>query len=269
MPERHVPEGGRSGLRVVVADDERPARRFLTGLLGQCPGVTVSGEAASGDEALDLIASTKPDLALLDLRMPGCDGFDVVRQLPPALLPLVAFVTAFDDFAVEAFELNAIDYLLKPPDLARVRRTIERAQRRLSDADSAEVRASVLARAAVDCQGAARHSYLDRVPVRLRDEIVLLPVRQIAYLESEAELLHLHTVSKERYTIAHRLHALEGRLDPRRFVRLGRGLVANLEVITRVCPLPGGTMTATLANGVQLSVSRIQARLLRDRVLSI
>ena len=101
-------------LKVIVADDERPARRFLTSLLKSSDAVQLVGEAASGEEAIALIRSERPDLALLDLQMPEVGGLEVVRRTPKRIMPLVAFVTAFDDFAVEAFELNAIDYLLKP-----------------------------------------------------------------------------------------------------------------------------------------------------------
>ena len=256
-------------LRVVVADDERPARRFLVSLLKDCDGVQICGEAASGDEAIELIERVRPDLALLDLQMPEVGGLDVVRRVPADRLPLVAFVTAFDDFAIEAFELNAIDYVLKPAERSRVQATLDRARQRLQRTEPPGVRAAALASAAATYEQSARRPYLERVPVRRRDEVVILSVRQIAFVESEGELLHITTVANERYTLTHRLHALEARLDPRRFVRLGRGTLANLDLISRVSPMPGGTYTATLSNGHQLAVSRIQSRILRDTLLKL
>lgn len=256
-------------LRVVVADDERPARRFLTGLLKGCAGVEVVGEAASGEEAIELIERTHPDLALLDLQMPEVGGLDVVRRLPAARLPLVAFVTAFDDFAVEAFELNAIDYVLKPAQKERLNATLDRVRERLRRPEPAEARAAALANAAATYERVERRLYLERVPVRKREEVVILPVRQIAFVVAEGELLHLTTLANERYTITHRLHALEARLDPRRFVRLNRGTLANVDLITKLSPMPGGTYTATLSNGHQLPVSRIQSRVLRDSLLKL
>ncbi len=122
-------------LRVVVADDERPARLFLLGLLRGTPDVEVVGEAADGAEAVALIERTRPDLALLDLQMPEVDGLGVVRLLRRDALPLVAFVTAYDQYAVQAFELNAVDYLLKPVDAPRLRHTLTRAHDRLERAD--------------------------------------------------------------------------------------------------------------------------------------
>jgi DNA-binding LytR/AlgR family response regulator len=204
-------------LRVLVADDERPARRFLVNLLKTCPGVELVGEVGTGEEAIALIALQRPDLALLDLQMPELGGLDVVRRLPADVLPLVAFVTAFEDFAIEAFELNAIDHL----------------------------------------------------PVRQRSEVIILPVKQIASIVSEAELLHITTLGRERYTITYRLHLLEVRLDPRRFVRLARGTLANIDCITKISPMPGGTYVATLSNGQELQVSRIQSRVLRETLLKL
>lgn len=254
-------------LRVVLADDERPARRFLINLLKTFPEVEVVGEAASGTEAIDLIESLKPDLVLLDLNMPEAGGLDVARLVKAGATPSIAFVTAYDEFAVQAFELNAIDYLLKPVERERLATTIDRARTR-AEATASE-RASGLTAASAALDSAARRSYLERIPVRRRDETVILPVRQIASVVAEGELLHLTTVANERFTISHRLHALESRLDPRRFVRLSRGTLAAVDQIQKVSPMPGGTYQVQMANGQTLAVSRIQARVLRDTLLRI
>lgn len=256
-------------LRVIVADDERPARRFLTGLLKTIEGVQLAGEAAGGAEAVALIESERPHVALLDLQMPELGGLDVVRRVSKAALPLVAFVTAFDDYAVEAFELNAIDYLLKPVQRERLAATLERARDRLQRPEPADQRAAALTAAASAYERASRRQYVERIPVRRRDEVVIIPVRQIASVVAEGELLHITTVGSERFTITHRLHALEARLDPRRFVRLGRGTLANVDQIARVAPMPGGTYLATLSNGQELPVSRIQSRVLRETLLKL
>ena len=256
-----------SPLRVIVADDEGPARRFLSSLLETCEGVELVGEAATGAEAVTLIEAERPDLALLDLQMPELGGLDVVRRLAPASLPLVAFVTAFDDFAIDAFELNAVDYLLKPVDAGRLEATLERARLRLERREPAEDRAAALAGAARTCEQSS--AYLERIPIRLRSEIIILPVRRIASVVSDGELLHIVTLSNERYSITHRLHLLEGRLDPKRFVRLGRGVLANIDAIATVSPRSGGTYLATLSNGQELPVSRIQSRILRETLLKL
>jgi two-component system LytT family response regulator len=259
----------RSLLRVVVADDERPARRFLTNLLKGCHGVELVGEASTGEQAIALIESERPDLALLDLQMPELGGLEVARRVAPATLPLIAFVTAFEDFAIEAFELNAIDYLLKPVEADRLQATLDRAKARLERKEPAEHRAAALASAAASYAQANRRAYLERIPVRRRAEVFILPVKQIASLVSEGELLHITTLTKERYTITYRLHLLQVRLDPRRFVRLARGTIANIDAITKISPMPGGTYVATLSNGQELQVSRIQSRVLRETLLKL
>lgn len=254
-------------LRVVLADDERPARRFLINLLETFPDVEVVGEAANGADAVALIESLKPDLALLDLNMPEAGGLDVARLVKAGATPSIAFVTAYDEFAVQAFELNAIDYLLKPVDRARLATTIERARTR-AVANEAE-RTLGLAAAATTLDTVTRQAYLERIPVRRRDETVILPVRHIASVVADGDLLHLTTTANERFTISHRLHALEARLDPRQFVRLSRGTLAAIDQIQKVSPMPGGTYQVQLTNGQTLSVSRIQSRVLRETLLRI
>lgn len=252
-------------LRIVLADDERPARRFLRNLLESFPEVVVVGEAANGHEALALIEQASPHLVLLDLHMPELGGLDTARLLTQEAPPLIAFVTAHDEFAVEAFELNAVDYLLKPVERDRLAETLQRARHRVSGAErSRRVSAAVAA-----MEIAARRPYLERLPVRRRDEVVILPVRQIASIVADGELMHITTVTAERFTISHRLHLLEARLDPRRFVRLSRSALAALDQIQRVSPMPGGTYQVTLANGQALQVSRIQSRRLRETLLTL
>jgi len=258
-----------AAVRVVVADDERPARRFLIGLLRACPGVDLVGEAASGEEVLALIQAHRPHLALLDLQMPEMGGLEVVRRLPPATVPLVAFVTAFDDHAIEAFELNAIDYLLKPVQQERLQATIDRVRERLDAREPHEGQAAAIASAAAAYERSTRRRYADRLPLRQRDTVVIVPVRTISSIVSEGELLHITTASRETYTITHRLHALETRLDPRKFIRLNRGTLANIDMITQINPMPGGTYVAVLSDGQELNVSRIQSRALRDTLLKL
>ena len=214
-----------------------------------------------------LIEELKPDLALLDLQMPELGGLDAARLVAAGVLPAIVFVTAFDEFAVEAFEVNAVDYLLKPVDVDRLQAAVDRARARARGAAPERVR--TMSAAATAIEAATRRTFLERIPVRRRDEVLLLPVRQIASIVAEGELLHLTTIANERYTIAHRLHALEARLDPRRFVRLGRGTIAAVDVIQRFSPMPGGTYQVTLSNGQQLQASRIQSKVLRETLLRL
>jgi two-component system LytT family response regulator len=256
-------------LRVVIADDERPARAFLTGLLRRYADVQVLGEAMSGTEAVSMIEDLRPDLAFLDLQMPELDGLGVIRMLRRDRMPLVAFITAYDEYAVRAFELNALDYLLKPVEPARLRETIDRAHERLEHAELRPAEIDRLKAVAEEAALGAPGVFLRRIPVRRRDDIVIVPVDQIAAIVADGELLHLTTAANERHTITYRLKDLEARLDPARFVRLSRGVLANVDLIRRISPMPGGTFVVTLKNNLQLPVSRLRARALRDELLRL
>ena len=262
-----------NNLRVIIADDERPARSFLATTLRAFEDITLIGEASNGAEAIELIEREAPDLALLDLQMPEIDGLEVVRLVRPPRLPLFAFVTAFDEYAIRAFELNAIDYLLKPVAQSRLRGTINRALERLERnafderlTGEAGVR---IADAALSWHQLAHHLWLERIPVRRREDIILVPVREIASVVADGELLKLTTINNQVHTITYRLKDLETRLDPSRFIRLGRGTLANISLLQRMSPMPGGTYLATLSNGQQLQVSRLQGRLIRETLLKI
>lgn len=256
-------------LRIVIADDEGPARSFLAAMLRGFDDVTLVGEAENGAEAVEMIERERPDLALLDLQMPEVDGLGVARLLKKNAMPLIAFVTAYDEYAVRAFEINAVDYLLKPVERSRLRETVNRAQERLDRAELREDAAARLTAAAEDYQSAVRPPALERIPVRHQDEIVILPVKEVASIIADGELLHLTTARNETYTLAYRLKDLEARLNPAHFVRLGRGTLANIEMMRRVSPMPGGTYIVTLGNGQQLNVSRSQGRILRDHLLKL
>jgi two-component system LytT family response regulator len=256
-------------LRIVIADDERPARALLADLLRAFPDTELVGEAATGPEAVRLIERAQPDLALLDLSMPELDGLGVVRLLPRETAPLVAFVTAYDEYAVKAFEVSAIDYLLKPVSAERMRETLDRARERLRQPGWRGEQGRRLAAAAVQYEASAGPQYLERIPVRRREEVLLVPVEQVASVVAEGELLRISTLRGEQHVVTHRLKDLEARLDPSRFVRLSRGTLANLRFIARFSPMPGGTWVAILANKQELAVSRSQARILRERLMRL
>lgn len=256
-------------LRVVLVDDERPARVFLRDILRSYEDVQIVGEAAGGREAVRLIEEVRPDLALLDLQMPEVGGFDVVRLLRREQVPLVAFVTAYDDHAVRAFEVNALDYLLKPVEPARLRATINRAQEYLERADDHLGQIERQRTAAVLSEVAAAPSLLRRIPVRVEDDIILVPVEQIAAIEADGPVLRLTTAAMQRYTVTYRLKDAEARLSPEQFVRISRGVLVNLDQLHRVSPMPGGTYVVTLRNGQQFPVSRLRARVLRDELFRL
>jgi two-component system LytT family response regulator len=255
-------------LRIVIADDERPARSFLAAILRKFSDVEVVGEAANGVEAVTLIETKRPDLALLDLQMPELDGLGVVRILKKTRLPLIAFITAYDEHAVRAFEVNAVDYILKPVQPARLRQTIDRVRERLEREDYHAEESERIRAIAADYE-ADGDKQLQRIPVRHRDEILLVPVNRLASIVADGELLHLRTIDNETHTICYRLRDLAARLEPNRFVRLGRGTVVNIDMIRKIVPIPGGTFTVVLSDNQEFRVSRIQSRILREKLLRL
>jgi two-component system LytT family response regulator len=256
-------------IRIFIADDERPAREYLKRLLSELDGVDTVGEAENGTDALEAIRTFRPDLALLDLQMPEMSGIEVVRQLRKTQMPLVAFVTAFDDYAVQAFELNAVDYLLKPVELDRLRETIDRARERLEQTDWRAAETERIANAAETYEASTRNEPLTRIPVKKRDDIYLIPVADVAAIVADGELLHITTAENDRYVINFRLKGLEARLDAERFIRLSRSALVNIDHVDRLSPLPGGTYMIVLSNGQQLESSRQHSKLLRSKMLKL
>lgn len=256
-------------LRVIIADDERPAREFLKSILRDFAQVELIGEAENGADAVELIKAVKPDLAILDLKMPEISGLDAVRLLGKSQMPLVAFVTAYDEFAVQAFEVNAVDYLLKPVEKSRLGETIMRAAERLEQEDWRGIEAGKLKSAADEYEQRAGRELLTRIPVRVREEIHLVPVDDIASIIADGELLHITTEANKKYNINYRLKDLESRLDDNTFVRLSRGAIVNLAFIKIISPMPGGTYHVTLTNGQEISSSRLQSKMLRARLLRL
>ncbi|CAN5647845.1 LytTR family DNA-binding domain-containing protein [soil metagenome] len=259
----------RTKLRIVIADDERPARYFLKGILQGFEDVEIVGEAANGADAVEIIKKVKPDLALLDLQMPEVSGLEVVKFLRKPELPLIAFVTAHDEFAVQAFEVNAVDYLLKPIEKARLRETLNRAHERLEQTDFRETESVNLQAAIKTYEETSPKIFLERIPVKLRDEILLVPVSEIASIVADGELLHITNLNNKKYAINFRLKDIEARFEPNKFVRLSRGTLVNLEMIAKISPLPGGTYLVALKNGQEISSSRLQSRVLREKLLKI
>jgi len=256
-------------LRIVIADDERPARSFLKAILQNFEDVEIVGEAENGAEAVDIIKNTKPDLALLDLQMPEANGIDVVKLLGKSQMPLVVFITAYDEYAVRAFEVNAVDYLLKPVEKSRLRETLNRVRERLEQTDFQATEATNLKAAAAAYEANASVTMLERIPVRQREEILLIPVSEIASITADGELLHITSLQNKKYTINFRLKDIEARLDEKKFVRLSRSSIVNTDTIARIAPMPGGTYLISLKNGQEISSSRFQSRMLRDKLLKI
>jgi two-component system LytT family response regulator len=238
-------------LRVLIVDDEPVARRRIRRLLRADPAVDVIGEAADGRAALRAIAEQQPDLVFLDVQMPELDGFGVLQQLGAARVPLVVFVTAFDQYAVRAFEVHAVDYLLKPFTRERLLDTVSRVRQGRGRAE----REQDPRLAALLEELRERPRFLRRLPAHAGSRIVLLESGEIEWLQAADNYVLVHAGGRE-YLMRETLSRLEHELDPQEFVRIHRSAIVRLDRIGDLLPTVHGDFRVTLKNGVQLTLSR-------------
>lgn len=236
-------------IRVLIADDELPARKRLRQLLVAHPDFGVVAEAETGAQTMQLVAQLNPDLLLLDIQMAEGTGLDVAACLPTPR-PAIIFCTAFDQHAVDAFELNAVDYLLKPVSRFRLEKALARIPMR--DINLSEIK---IDRLAVEPQ-----QRLARFLVRNESRYLVVPATEAAYLESVDGLTRLATKQGKSYWMDPPLQEIEKRIDPRRFFRVSRSALVNLSVIGEVHPFPGGSAAVLLKTGETLEVSRRRLR---------
>jgi two-component system LytT family response regulator len=238
-------------ISVLVVDDEAPARLGLRDLLQPHADVDVVGEASSGQQAIEAIETLSPDLVFLDIQMPDGDGFDVVRAIGIERMPVTIFATAYDSYALKAFDAHALDYLLKPYDRERFEVALDRARERLRRTRREPDGRLTSFLDQLD----ARMRYLRRIPVRVGERTRLIDVAEIDYVEAEANYVRLHTA---RGAPLHRetLTALETRLDPARFLRVHRSLIVQLPRVAEVEGLPSGEFVLYLHGGAHLTTGR-------------
>jgi two-component system LytT family response regulator len=240
-------------VRVLIADDEAPARRKLRRLLEAMPDVEVVGEASHGEEAVERIAALTPDLVLLDIQMPLLDGFEVVATVGVERMPAVVFVTAYDAHALRAFEVRALDYLLKPVAPDRLREAIDRARRRLTHADGDAAAEARRQRASLATLVAGQH--LRRILVHDERGAHLLPVDAIALARAERNYVVLHT-ARGMFRVRGTVAALAARLDPAAFLRVNRSDIVRLDGIRELQPWSHGDYRIVLGDGAALLRSR-------------
>lgn len=238
-------------LRVLIVDDEPPARERIRGLLADSRDIAIIGECESGLEAVSAIRELAPDLVFLDVQMPGLDGFGVLDALQGERLPALVFVTAYDAYAVRAFEVHALDYLLKPFDRDRFEATLERARHTLSGSIG-EAMASVAVPLA---EGELDRPPLRRLLGRREGRLIVLRVPEIDYIGSAANYVSLH-VGKEHFLVRETLQSLEGRLDPDQFIRIHRSTIVNLDRVQEIEPYFHGDYIVRLRDGQRLTLSR-------------
>ena len=250
-------------LKTLVVDDEPLSRRRVQRMLADEPAVQVVGECGNGVEAVRAIRALKPDLVFLDVQMPEMDGFSVLRELEPEPLPMVVFVTAFDQYAIQAFEVHALDYLLKPFTAERMRAAVRRAQAQVARSGREHERKLVelLEHVAREQQEIGRRvapapaAGTGRLLVKQGEKMVLLRADDVDWIESEGNYVGLH-VARQKYLIRGTMASMEEQLDPRRFLRIHRGTIVNLDRVREVRPWFAGDCIVVLKDGTELRLSR-------------
>lgn len=248
-------------IRTLIVDDMMLARKRVRRYLSADPDVEIVGECADGHAAIAAIESLAPDLLFLDVQMPELDGFDVLEAVGAERMPALIFVTAYDQFALRAFEVHALDYLLKPFDRERVRKALERAKAQLKHQES-NVLDERLQALLKDLRTQTR--YLKRLTVKTAGRTLFLLTDEIDWIESAGNYLKLHA-GRESHLIRERMNQLETRLDPAKFVRIHRSTLVNIDRIKEMQPLFNGDQLITLRDGKQLTMSRTY----RDKLLSL
>ncbi|EDY80738.1 LytTr DNA-binding domain family [Verrucomicrobiia bacterium DG1235] len=245
-------------LKILIVDDEPPARAKLKLFLSDCLPDATLYEAANGTEALELLESAAPDLAFLDIQMPGMTGLEVVEAFGPEEMPPLIFTTAYDQYAVKAFEHNAVDYLLKPFDDRRFRKALDKATSKLVPSPTLD--SALLTQLAASIQ---QPSYLERIMVRENDRIIPILVSDIHWLEADDKYVRIHLSTSKRY-IRNTISNLEKRLDTKNFVRTHRSTIVNLDQIQELESLTHGDYQIRLKSGTTLPLSRRYADHLKD-----
>ena len=234
-------------MKILIVDDEPIARQILRELLEDMPGITLAGEAASGLEAVEQIPRLAPDVVLLDLQMPGLDGFSVARTLRGARLPLVIYVTAFESHALQAFETGAVDYLLKPVRRERLAGALEKARATLAGLQPAP----------------APPAELRRIVGRLGNDLHMLNPDDVIAFVAEGDTVRIVT-AQGRYYADYSLRVLETKLPPPRFRRIHRGTIINTDHIRRISPMTSKRWLLKMSNGLEAIVSKRMASVIRE-----
>lgn len=237
-------------LRLLIADDEPLIRAGIRAILEGAPGIEIAAECANGEETVAAIRRQPLDLVLLDIQMPDCSGVDVIRQIGVEKMPPVVFVTAFDEYAIRAFELNAVDYVLKPFDEERLLRSLGRARERAGARDREQ-----LSRQLRSLLEEAEQKGPERLVVRSRDGYDMVPVKSVDWVEAADNYVELHCGSRV-HLLNDSMSNLERQLDRRQFVRVHRGRIVNISRITRIAPLANGSYELRLQDGARLTTGK-------------
>ena len=258
-----------SPVHVLIVDDEPGARRRLERLLGGAADIEIIGRAVNGHDAVTAIRELKPDLVFLDVQRPGLTGIDVVQAVGSGDMPVTIFVTAYDQYAVKAFELAALDYLLKPFDDERFEQALTRAREELDRRTSSDLQQrldalleTIAGKGPVEAQP---ERYLKRIAVETKGTLRIVPIEQISFISARGNYVYLH-VGKERLLVREQMQRLEERLPPDRFFRIHRSAIVRLDEIETLVSKPGGDYTVRLRDGQTLKASRGRWKELAERL---
>ena len=269
-------------LRVLIVDDEPLGRQRIEDLVRRDPSIEIAGTAADGPAAVRAIRSLRPDLVFLDVQMPGMSGMEVIREIGPADMPATILVTAYDKHALEAFELAAIDYVVKPFDDERFEAALQRARRLVGASDAHLLRDRLLAvlqgpsgevpapttptpPLPVPAFTDARGPWLERIAVESRGKVKYVQVRDVHYIMASGPYAELYLADR-RHLIRISMNSLEEQLDPSRFMRIHRSAIVRLAMVDTLYKGPGGDYEVQLRNGIRLSVSRSRREELERRL---
>ncbi len=251
-----------SKIRTMVIDDEPVARERIVGLLQEEQDIELIGQCADGQQAINAIQEQSPDLVFLDVQMPACDGFNVIQQVGPDRMPAVVFVTAYDEYALRAFEVHAIDYLLKPFGRDRFQQTLRHAREHLERRRAGDLGRRLLA-LVHDLKPEPQK--LDRLVVKSGGRVFFLRTDQLDWIEAAGNYVRLH-LAEDSHLFRETMNNMEARLDTRRFVRIHRSRIVNTDRIKELQPWFNGEYVVVLQNGTRLTLSRGYREKLQERL---
>jgi two-component system, LytTR family, response regulator len=240
-------------ITTLIVDDEPLARKFVRRMLLEHPSVAVVGECRTGEEAVISIKEKKPDLVFLDVQMPEMDGFSALHALADAALPHIVFVTAYEQYAIQAFESAALDYLLKPFDQLRFDKAMSRVYEKFADRQEDEAHRKKIAGLLEILP--QKRTYLDRLLVKTEGRLIFLRTSELDWIQADGKYVHLHAGNKS-HLVRQTLGSIEEQLDPQTFVRIHRSAIVNVERIKELHPMFAGEHVVLLDNGKKLTASR-------------